>query len=79
MPKSKRSEKVYKRKQPSKKNEKQVKSSNVNVDPNNFMAMCMRCKKQMKMMDARQVTLKNGRNAMKGVCVVCGTTMFKFV
>lgn len=77
MTKSKRAGKVYKRKQSSKKN-KQVKSPNVNVDPNNVMARCMRCKKQMKMGNAKQVTLKNGRNAMKGVCV-CGTTMFKFV
>ena len=77
MPKSKRAGRLYKRKQ-SLKNKKQVKSASVNVDPSNVMARCMRCKKQMKMGNAKQVTLKNGRNAMKGVCV-CGTTMFKFV
>jgi hypothetical protein len=48
------------------------------IDVNNIMARCMKCRKQMKMNDAKQVVLKNGRNAMKGICV-CGTKMFKFV
>ena len=76
MAKSKRSGKVYKKK--SVKKQVKVNKSDKNVDSNNVIARCMKCKKQMKMENAKQVTLKNGRNAMKGNCV-CGTTMFKFV
>ena len=42
-------------------------------------AYCVKCKAQRKMKDAKQTTLKNGRLAAKGVCPVCGTSMFKFL
>jgi len=29
------------------------------------------------MKDAKGITMKNGKPAMKGKCPVCGTTMFK--
>ena len=29
--------------------------------------------------DAKEIEMKNGRRAMKGVCVVCGTGMFKIL
>lgn len=38
---------------------------------------CVKCKKKQEMQDATEVTLKNGRNAMKGKCPACSTGMFK--
>jgi len=38
---------------------------------------CVKCKKKTKMTEPKQVTLKNGRKATKGVCPNCGTKMFK--
>jgi hypothetical protein len=29
------------------------------------------------MKDSKQITMKNGRPAVQGVCPVCGTKMFK--
>jgi hypothetical protein len=29
------------------------------------------------MKDEKQVTMKNGRGALSGICTVCGTKMFK--
>jgi len=40
---------------------------------------CMRCKQQREMKDAQETTMKNGLKAMKGVCSVCGTKMFKII
>ncbi|MGQ9782218.1 MAG: DUF5679 domain-containing protein [Nitrososphaeria archaeon] len=37
---------------------------------------CVKCKAKREMKDLTQVTLKNGKPAIKGVCVVCGTKMF---
>ncbi len=31
------------------------------------------------MKDAKQVTMKNGRKAMKGKCPVCGTGMYRIM
>lgn len=38
---------------------------------------CVRCRKKVEMADAREVTLKNGRHAVQGVCPDCGTKIFK--
>ena len=40
---------------------------------------CMKCKEKREMKDTEEVTMKNGRKAMKGVCTVCGTKMFKIL
>ena len=40
---------------------------------------CMKCKVSREMKDTAEVTMKNGRKAMKGVCTVCGTKMFKIL
>jgi RNase P subunit RPR2 len=37
---------------------------------------CVKCKAKREMRDTTQVTLKNGKPAIKGVCAVCGTKMF---
>ncbi|MFC1513922.1 DUF5679 domain-containing protein [candidate division KSB1 bacterium] len=40
---------------------------------------CVKCKSKRDMKDATKVTMKNGRPAMKGVCSVCGTGMYKIL
>ena len=43
------------------------------------MGHCMKCKEKREMKDTSEVTMKNGRKAMKGVCEKCGTKMFKIL
>lgn len=38
---------------------------------------CVKCKAKQEMKDVKDVTMKNGRKAKKGVCPKCGTKMFK--
>jgi len=38
---------------------------------------CVKCKAKREMRDAKQVTLKNKKKAMKGTCPKCGTKMFR--
>ncbi len=38
---------------------------------------CMKCKESREMKDAKPEKMANGRDAIKGVCSVCGTKMFK--
>jgi hypothetical protein len=38
---------------------------------------CVKCKKKQDMEGAKEVTMKNGRKAIKGKCPSCGTGMFK--
>jgi RNase P subunit RPR2 len=40
-------------------------------------AYCVKCKKKVEIQNARQVTLKNKRPAVKGVCPKCGTAVFR--
>jgi len=42
-------------------------------------AYCVKCKAKKEMAQAEQVTMKNGRNAMKGKCPTCGTGMYKIL
>ena len=42
-------------------------------------AYCVKCKQKREMNDAKEVTMKNGRHAMKGTCSVCGTTVQSFL
>lgn len=42
-------------------------------------AYCVKCKGKKEMKDPQKVTLKNGRNAMKGKCPDCGTSLFRIV
>jgi len=42
-------------------------------------AYCVKCKQTREMKDAEQVTMKNGRPAMRGKCSVCGTGMYKIM
>ena len=38
---------------------------------------CMKCKEKREMKDTEEVTMKNGRKAIKGKCSTCGTGMYK--
>ncbi len=40
-----------------------------------LMAYCVKCKQKREMLDAHEVTMKNGRRAARGTCAVCGTTL----
>ena len=42
-----------------------------------IQAYCVKCKKKVKMGDAKAVKLKNGKPAMKGKCPKCGTGVFR--
>ncbi len=40
-------------------------------------AYCVKCKSKRDMKNEKQMTMKNGRQAISGICTVCGTKMFK--
>ncbi|MBE3558716.1 MAG: alpha/beta fold hydrolase [Ktedonobacteraceae bacterium] len=42
-------------------------------------AYCVKCRQKRLMENAHRIVTKNGRNAMEGVCPVCGTKLFRFV
>ena len=43
------------------------------------MGYCVKEKASKPMKDAKQVTLKNGKLALQGICSSCGTKMMKFI
>jgi len=40
---------------------------------------CMKCKTEREIKDPKEVVLKNKMKAIKGVCPVCGTKVFRIV
>jgi len=42
-----------------------------------MQAYCMKCRKKREMKDARSVIMKNRKPAVRGICPVCGTKMFR--
>ncbi len=40
---------------------------------------CMKCRKQVEIKSGSEVTMKNGMKAIKGVCGVCGTKVFRIL
>ncbi len=40
-------------------------------------AYCVKCREKREMKDEKQVTMKNGRPALEGVCPECGTKLFR--
>lgn len=40
---------------------------------------CVKCKCKQDIKGASKVTMKNGRQAMKGKCPVCGTGMYRIL
>ena len=47
------------------------------VEKGGLEAYCMKCKAKVTVDKPENVTMKNGRGAVKGVCGKCGTTVFK--
>jgi len=43
------------------------------------MGFCVKCRKKVELSNPQEVTLKNGRKAMKGTCPICGTPVYVFV
>jgi hypothetical protein len=39
------------------------------------MAYCVKCKQKREMKNAHHITMKNGKPALQGECVVCGTRL----
>ena len=42
-------------------------------------AYCVKCKAKKNIAEAKEVTMKNGRKAMKGKCPDCGTGMYRIL
>jgi uncharacterized protein (DUF983 family) len=42
-------------------------------------AYCVKCKAKKEIKTPVEVTMKNGRKAMKGKCPTCGTGMFRIL
>ena len=40
-------------------------------------AYCVKCRTKREIKDPQEVTLKNGRPAVKGTCPECGTKVFR--
>jgi len=40
-------------------------------------AYCMKCRQKREIKDPKQITLKNNRPAVQGICPVCGTKVFR--
>lgn len=40
-------------------------------------AYCVKCKKKVEIKNPKQVTLKNKRSAIQGVCPTCGSKVFR--
>jgi len=40
---------------------------------------CMRCRAHREMKDVVNLSMKNGRNAVKGACNTCGAGMYKIL
>ena len=40
---------------------------------------CVKCKGKKEIQDGKEITMKNGRKAMKGKCPDCGTGMFRIL
>lgn len=40
---------------------------------------CVKCKAKREMKDSQEVTMKNGRKAVKGKCPECNTGMYRIL
>ena len=40
---------------------------------------CMKCRKEVEIKDGKEITMKNGMNAIKGSCGVCATKVFRIL
>ncbi|MBI3032680.1 hypothetical protein HYY69_04345 [Candidatus Woesearchaeota archaeon] len=44
-----------------------------------YKGRCMKCKKEVKMENAKETVMKNGMKAAKGTCKACGTKVFRIL
>ncbi len=44
---------------------------------NLVQAYCVKCKAKREMKTPANITMKNGKKAVQGVCPVCGTKLFR--
>jgi hypothetical protein len=44
-----------------------------------YMAYCVRCKKKVPVENPQEITLKNGKKAIKGTCQYCKGAVYVFV
>jgi Domain of unknown function (DUF5679) len=44
-----------------------------------ILAYCVKEKTKKPMRDVQEITLSNGKHALKGICASCGTKMTKFI
>ncbi len=40
---------------------------------------CLKCKKKQEIAESKEVTMKNGKKAIKGKCPICTTGMYKIL
>lgn len=40
-----------------------------------YVGYCVKCKAKREMKNPQQVSMKNGKPAMQGLCVTCGTKL----
>lgn len=40
---------------------------------------CMKCKKSVEIKNGEKIVMKNGMEAIKGVCPECGTKVFRII
>ena len=45
----------------------------------NMEGYCVKCKAKREIGNGQEVTMKNGRKAMKGSCGTCGTGMYRIL
>lgn len=45
--------------------------------PSPQQAYCLKCRTKRKMKNTREITMKNGKPAIQGICPVCGIKMFR--
>lgn len=44
-----------------------------------MVGYCVKCREKRDMVETTEVTMKNGKNAIKGKCATCGTGIFKIL
>jgi RNase P subunit RPR2 len=42
-----------------------------------MQAYCFKCKSKKEIKNPQRVTLKNGKSATRGICLTCGTKVFR--
>ena len=43
------------------------------------MGFCLKCKKSTEMIESEEITMKNGRKAIRGKCPICNTKIYRIL